>query len=572
MEDGAPDIRSYLPPAVAATVLVVAMPAVAVWALRSSQLVSSTALAVVIGAALSVGASYAGSAYWVSTPRSRDVLFSELMLWGWLRRWRAERRLSAALADLPRLGDQPAGDTSRQSALIRKLAHALEAGDPYTHGHSRRVARYAVLIARRLGLPADEVDRIRLAAAIHDVGKVETPVDILHKPGRLTDEEYAVVKRHPVAGARLVQALGDDRLTAIVLHHHERLDGGGYPSGLSGIAIPLGARIIAVADTFDAITSARPYRPASPHRRALAVLAGEVGTQLDADAVYAFRACYTGRRPLGLWLTVAALPNRLAGWLGGSGAANAASIAKVVAVASTAAVAGGAAAIGAPLRAGAGAPSRHGSSLTAAAHPEPAGAPAGAGETAVRVFVTRATLTAAPPRLAHARRGHRARPRRRTRRDGAPATAVRSALVRHAAQNGSSAGAGPATEPSPPVSASPATSAPAPSTGATSSSSPPTSTPAAAPSRATTTPATTSAGATTPTTTAPAPAPTTSTPAPTPSTPAPPTSTTSTTTTTAPTTTTTTGAGGHPGGGNGHGVGWGGGYGGGRGHAGPGHS
>ena len=137
---------------------------------------------------------------------------------------------------------------------------------------------------------------------------------------------------------------GDERLTAIVRHHHERLDGRGYPSGLRGEEIPLGARIIAVADTFDAITSARPYRPASPHRKALDILIKEAGTQLDADAVRAFRACYTGRRPFALWMTVLAFPQRVSASLGNGATASAVSITKVVAAASTVAVAGGAAA------------------------------------------------------------------------------------------------------------------------------------------------------------------------------------------------------------------------------------
>src|SRR5690348_4668252 len=137
--------------------------------------------------------------------------------------------------------------------MLTELAEALEAGDPYTRNHSRRVARYASMVAERLGLSAEEVDRIRTAAMVHDVGKVRTPIEVLHKPGRLTEEEYAIIKAHPVDGAHLVEALGDDRLTAIVRHHHERLDGRGYPDGLSGEEIPLGARIIAVADTFDAI-------------------------------------------------------------------------------------------------------------------------------------------------------------------------------------------------------------------------------------------------------------------------------------------------------------------------------
>src|SRR5205807_564285 len=130
--------------------------------------------------------------------------FSDLMIWGWLRRWRAERALSAALQRLSPTGSGAVGGRSDQGGALEQLARALEAGDPYTRGHSRRVARYSSMIAARMGLPPQEVDRICTAAAVHDVGKIETPVEALHKPGRLTDEEYAVIKRHPSDGARLV--------------------------------------------------------------------------------------------------------------------------------------------------------------------------------------------------------------------------------------------------------------------------------------------------------------------------------------------------------------------------------
>ena len=346
----APKMSTFLPQAVGATGLVVAGPVVAVWALRAWQVVGSTAAAIAIGVVLSLAVSFAGSAYWANRESSRDVLFSELMIWGWLRRWRAEHKLTAALERLADLTTASAArEATPQLSMLTELAEALESGDPYTRNHSRRVARYASMIAERMGLSAEEVDRIRTAAAVHDVGKVRTPIDVLHKQGRLTDEEYTIIKAHPVDGASLVEALGDERLTAIVRHHHERLDGRGYPSGLCGDDIPLGARIIAVADTFDAITSARPYRPASPHRKALDILIKEAGTQLDADAVRAFRACYSGRGPFALWMTLLALPQRVTTSLGNGATASAVSITKVVAAASTVAVVGGAAASARPL-------------------------------------------------------------------------------------------------------------------------------------------------------------------------------------------------------------------------------
>ena len=220
-------------------------------------------------------------------------------------------------------------------ALLRQLAADLEASDPDTHGHSRRVARYASLIAKGMDLPQTEVRKIRLAAVLHDIGKLHTPRTILDKPGRLSDYEFAVVKRHPSDGADMIQTLIDDReLVAIVLHHHERLDGKGYPGGLAAAQIPLGARIIAVADTFDAITSKRSYRQPRPHKAALDIMESEAGAQLDPDAVRAFRSAYFGRR--WLWFPAAAL--NAAGRLLAGTAAH---------VADTATIAAGAAAIAA---------------------------------------------------------------------------------------------------------------------------------------------------------------------------------------------------------------------------------
>ena len=174
---------------------------------------------------------------------------------------------------------------------------------------------------------------MRTAAALHDVGKLQTPRDILNKPGRLTDEEFEVIRRHPGDGAAMAAGLGDPMVTAIIRHHHERLDGNGYPDGLAGEAIPLGARIIAVADTFDAMTSNRAYRRAASHKHALDVLRQEAGTQLDGDAVAAFGGYYRGRRTVAWSAFATAAPQRLFAWLGGlspgisAGAAGAAALA-----------------------------------------------------------------------------------------------------------------------------------------------------------------------------------------------------------------------------------------------------
>jgi putative nucleotidyltransferase with HDIG domain len=165
----------------------------------------------------------------------------------------------------------------------------FETRDPAVFRHSRQVAILATAICRRLQLAPADVVRIRRAALLHDIGKTVIPNRILGKAGPLSEAEFAIVKRHPEAGARLVERLGDPELTRIVLHHHERLDGAGYPAGLKGEEIPLGARIVAVADTFDALTSERPYRAAMAPHEALELLAAVAGTQLDPDVVRAFR-------------------------------------------------------------------------------------------------------------------------------------------------------------------------------------------------------------------------------------------------------------------------------------------
>jgi hypothetical protein len=287
--------------------------------------------------ALSLSASFLGRLVWETRPGSEDLLFSELMIWGFLNRRRTQRRLASALELLGPMSDPQrrpldGPGTKEQARLLEQLVAGMETRDPYLHGHSRRVARHSWMIARRMGLAPIEVARIRTAAAIHDVGKIKTPKTILHKAGPLTEHEYDVIKRHPGDGGLMAAVLHDAELTSMVRHHHERLDGTGYPDGLSGEKIPLGARIIAVADTFDAITSARPYRPASPHKRAIDILKADAGTRLDPTVVRAFCSHYAGRGPLAIWSFVSGLPERVVSWLGG-GVASIASAAKIAAVA-----------------------------------------------------------------------------------------------------------------------------------------------------------------------------------------------------------------------------------------------
>ena len=174
-------------------------------------------------------------------------------------------------------------------ARSRGLVTALEARVPGAAAHAERVATQSRRVARRLGLTSREARRVECAARLHDVGKIIVSPEILEKPGRLVPCEHAEIQRHAIFGARLVASLEDPELIAIVRHHHERWDGKGYPDGLKGEDIPLGARIIAVADSFDAMTSDRPYRRALSHATALAEIERNSGIQFDPQVVEAFQ-------------------------------------------------------------------------------------------------------------------------------------------------------------------------------------------------------------------------------------------------------------------------------------------
>jgi HD-GYP domain-containing protein (c-di-GMP phosphodiesterase class II) len=168
------------------------------------------------------------------------------------------------------------------------LANALEAKDPYTRGHSERVGVWGGRLAAALGLPAPEIDTITQAGLLHDLGKIGVPEAVLRKRGPLEHDEWALMRNHPIIGAQIVAPFEFFAGGALVIrHHHERWDGSGYPDGLLGAAIPVGARIVAVADVFDALTSDRPYRPALPRDTVLAYLAEEAGRTLDPDIVAA---------------------------------------------------------------------------------------------------------------------------------------------------------------------------------------------------------------------------------------------------------------------------------------------
>lgn len=172
--------------------------------------------------------------------------------------------------------------TEAYTSTVRSLVTAIEAKDPYTRGHSERVAVFAGRLARRLGFTRSELDLLERAALLHDVGKIGIDLDTLTSPTQLTAEEVRIIRQHPVLGSQLV---GDveflSEIVPIVRHHHERLDGAGYPDGLIGNAIPKLARVLAVTDAYDAMTSDRAYRLGISRESAIAEIARVTGTQLD---------------------------------------------------------------------------------------------------------------------------------------------------------------------------------------------------------------------------------------------------------------------------------------------------
>lgn len=178
---------------------------------------------------------------------------------------------------------------------VHALVHALEAKDAYTRGHSMRVANYSIGIARAMGLDKDQLETIALGAELHDVGKIGVSESVLHKAGKLSDAEYRHIMEHTVIGARILGPLMRDApgALAIVRSHHERPDGTGSPDGLKGSAIPFEARLVSVADAFDAMTSARPYRPSLSVKHAMRELEQGSGIQFDGDAVRAFQKAFT---------------------------------------------------------------------------------------------------------------------------------------------------------------------------------------------------------------------------------------------------------------------------------------
>ncbi|GAB3985332.1 HD-GYP domain-containing protein [Actinoallomurus acanthiterrae] len=210
--------------------------------------------------------------------------------------WRVVGPFSAVLVLLPMFIARWALEQTRrqreaQAATIAALCQAVETKDYYTRGHSERVSRGATMIAREIGMRPERVGAVRYAGMLHDVGKLGVPTRVLQKSGALSEEEFAAIQLHPMRGLEIVRDIGFlDEALAGIMHHHERMDGTGYPMGLAGSEIPEFARVISVADAFDSMTSTRSYRPAMPNEAGIAELRRCAGTHFDPALVEAFIA------------------------------------------------------------------------------------------------------------------------------------------------------------------------------------------------------------------------------------------------------------------------------------------
>lgn len=179
---------------------------------------------------------------------------------------------------------------------VSAISNALEAKDSYTFGHSTRVTYYSIEIGRAVGLDEQQLSYLEFAGLLHDIGKIGVPELILNKPSRLTDEEFSIINRHPLRGGKILSRLRNlQDVIDVVVHHHEKYDGTGHPDHLKGEDIPYGARILAVADSYDAMTSDRPYRKGMPHDIAIKELLRCCNTQFDPDLVEAFLQTETGK-------------------------------------------------------------------------------------------------------------------------------------------------------------------------------------------------------------------------------------------------------------------------------------
>jgi putative nucleotidyltransferase with HDIG domain len=173
-------------------------------------------------------------------------------------------------------------------SALKEIVKKVEVKDRYTYLHCNRVAKYSIKIAQKMKLNRVQVENLNTSSTLHDIGKIHIPEEILNKPSRLTEEEFEIIKKHPSDGAEMIKGTFYEEIAPIIEQHHERLNGSGYPKGLKGDEILLEARIIAVSDTFDAMTEDRVYRKASNAQEAFDVIKNSVGTLYDKEVVDAF--------------------------------------------------------------------------------------------------------------------------------------------------------------------------------------------------------------------------------------------------------------------------------------------
>lgn len=322
------------PYSVAATFVTIGLPfasVILVNHLMGFEGVPTPALAV-ISVMSAIVASALGAAVWMQHPASNEVSYGDLMIWSWARSAQARRKL---VRSFKRLTDETeVMSPLDRLATLREMSAALDRKDPYTYGHSRRVERLANRTGLVLGLNLRDLQDLREAASIHDVGKIYVPDEILLKRGSLTDDEYSAIKAHSVMGAEMVAFLGRPAVTDTVRFHHERWDGKGYPDGVSADEIPLSARIVGTADAYDAMTSMRAYRGSLGHKRAVEILVEEKDKQFDAAVVVAFLSAL--RNPVLAAVTIPLLSGpieglrRFLGWMGRSARTDLATAAGVV--------------------------------------------------------------------------------------------------------------------------------------------------------------------------------------------------------------------------------------------------
>jgi len=230
----------------------------------------------------------AGADDYISKPFDSTELKARIR--GQLRLRQMEAELSLVNRNLRmRTSDLVDQQKSLFLSTVKSLASAIDAKDGYTRHHSTRVTEFTVKIAKKMGISGKELGDLELAALLHDVGKIAVPESVLNKPGKLTDEEFKLIKDHPVRGESILSPVVElKEIARIVRSHHERYDGTGYPDKLKGRVIPLGSRIMAIADTYDSITSERPYRRPASHRFAVKEIIGCSGTQFDPEVVAHF--------------------------------------------------------------------------------------------------------------------------------------------------------------------------------------------------------------------------------------------------------------------------------------------